>query len=83
MFKKIIPVFIALLLFSEASHAQSIREKINKQAKDPKREENAAKADVYIVDNKEISSKKNKNKNACKPGCTKARQMKKQLRNKH
>jgi hypothetical protein len=58
MYRRSIFVLLAVLLFSSYSNAQTIREKIDMHAKDPKTKENAAKADVYIVDKKLISSNK-------------------------
>jgi len=47
--------FLAMNLFSFSLSAQSKEQKIEKAMKDPKREENAAKADVYIQNKKVIS----------------------------
>jgi FlaG/FlaF family flagellin (archaellin) len=46
---KIIYILAAIIFSTTSAQAQTIREKINQQAKDPKTKENAAKADVYIV----------------------------------
>jgi hypothetical protein len=50
--------FTFLMLISAftflSSEAQSVQEKIDKQAKDPKTAENAAKADVYVSKNRAI-----------------------------
>ena len=49
-------LFIAGLLFiSMASFSQTIKENIEKQAKDPKTAENAAKADVLLINKKAIT----------------------------
>jgi hypothetical protein len=47
--------FLAMNLFSLSLLAQSAEKKIDKAIKDPKRDENAAKADVYIQNKKIIS----------------------------
>jgi NADPH-dependent 7-cyano-7-deazaguanine reductase QueF len=47
--------FLAMNLFSFSLSAQSKEQKIEKAMKDLKREENAAKADVYIQNKKVIS----------------------------
>jgi hypothetical protein len=47
--------FLAMNLFSFSLSAQSKEQKIEKAMKDPKREKNAAKADVYIQNKKVIS----------------------------
>jgi uncharacterized lipoprotein YajG len=52
MYQRILFILMGIFFFSGYSNAQTIREKINQHAKDPKTKENAAKADVYIVDQK-------------------------------
>lgn len=52
---KIISILIAIMYFSSSAQAQTIREKIIQQSKDPKTKENAAKADVYIVNKKAVT----------------------------
>ena len=47
--------FLAMNLFSLGLLAQTTQQKIDKAIKDPKREENAAKADIYIHDKKKIT----------------------------
>lgn len=47
--------FLAMNLISLSLFAQTKENKIEKAIKDPKREENAAKADVYIQNKKIIS----------------------------
>ena len=56
--KKKFCLFITTSMFiSMISFSQTIKENIEKQSKDPKTVENAAKADVYIVsDKKKISN---------------------------
>ena len=63
MSQRVILILLGVLYFSNYSNAQTIREKIDKQAKDPKTKENAAKADVYIVDQKVIADS---NATSCK-----------------
>ncbi|HVE61290.1 MAG TPA: hypothetical protein VNA26_05705 [Chitinophagaceae bacterium] len=46
--------FLVMNLFSFSLLGQSKEQKIEKAIKDPKREENAAKADVYIQDKHKI-----------------------------
>ncbi len=53
--KKIMGLLWGALLISGSLTAQTTRDKIDKAYKDPKRGENAAKADVLIFDNKKIS----------------------------
>ena len=53
--KKIMGLLWGALLISGSLAAQTTKDKIDKAIKDPKREENAAKADVLIFDNKKIS----------------------------
>jgi hypothetical protein len=55
MHQKFILIMSGILVFSSYSNAQTIGEKIDKHAKDPKTKENAAKADVYIVEQKVIA----------------------------
>ncbi len=58
MKKKLFLLGIVISLFSISTMAQSIRENLDKLAKDPKTMENAAKADVYIVNkDKNIANK--------------------------
>lgn len=45
----------AAVLITTASFSQEVHKKIEGQAKDPKTKENAAKADVLIIDKKKIS----------------------------
>jgi hypothetical protein len=54
-----------LCLFSFNSFSQTVKDKINKQSKDPVTKENAAKADVYIQKNiiSDPGSSNNKNEN--------------------
>ena len=56
MYQRLIFILLAVLFFTNYSHAQTVREKIEIRAKDPKTKENAAKADVYIVEKKVIYS---------------------------
>lgn len=58
MHQKFMLILLGFLAFSSYSNAQTIEEKIDKHAKDPKTKEKAAKADVYIVDQKVISDSK-------------------------
>jgi len=53
--KKVMGLICGALLISGSLSAQTTKDKIDKAIKDPKREENAAKADVLIFDNKKIS----------------------------
>jgi len=53
--KKIMGLIWGALLISGSLAAQTTKDKIDKAFKDPKREENAAKADVQIFNNKKIS----------------------------
>jgi len=45
----------AITLISTASVSQEVKRKIEAQAKNPKTKQNAAKADVLIIDKKQIS----------------------------
>ena len=45
----------AITLISTTSFSQEVKRKIEAQAKDPKTKQNAAKADVLIIDKKRIS----------------------------
>ena len=54
MYKRSITFLSAICLLSFSSFSQSIQQNIEKQARDPKTAENAAKADVYIQDKKII-----------------------------
>ena len=54
MYQRLIFILLAVLFFYSYSNAQTVREKIEMRAKDPKTKENAAKADVYIVEKKVI-----------------------------
>ncbi len=84
MIKKIISV-LSFTMLSMYSFSQTVTTNIEKAAKDPKMSDNAAKADVYVVDKKVISNgapseqattpviaEKKKKKNACKRRCNKA-----------
>jgi hypothetical protein len=53
--KKKVMLMGIISFLSLSSFAQTIRENIDKQEKDPKRIENAAKADVYLHDKTIIS----------------------------
>ncbi|HEY6437328.1 MAG TPA: hypothetical protein VIY47_12120 [Ignavibacteriaceae bacterium] len=53
--KKLMGILCTTILISSSLVAQTTKDKIDKAIKDPKREENAAKADVLIFDNKKIS----------------------------
>ena len=53
--KKIMGLLCGALIISGTLSAQTTKDKIDKAVKDPKREENAAKADVQIFNNKKIS----------------------------
>ena len=53
--KKIMGLIWSALLISGSLAAQTTKDKIDKAIKDPKREENAAKADVQIFNNKQIT----------------------------
>jgi hypothetical protein len=58
MKKKLFLLGIVISFFSISTMAQSIRVNLDKLAKDPKTMENAAKADVYIVNkDKKIANK--------------------------
>jgi hypothetical protein len=48
-------LFAIVVSMSTASFSQDVRKKIDEQAKDKKTAENAAKADVFVVDKKKIS----------------------------
>lgn len=48
MSKKIVTLLFLLTFISMTSFGQSVREQIDKAAKDPKTAENAAKADVWL-----------------------------------
>jgi len=52
MFKKISLLLGFSVCIMSASFAQTIKENLEKRAKDPATAENAAKADVYILRNK-------------------------------
>jgi hypothetical protein len=71
MHLKIISILVAIIFFSVSVQAQTIREKIDQQAKDPKTKENAAKADVYIVNKKAITDSVNERRKAKKNVSTK------------
>ena len=45
---------MAVMFISMISFSQTTKDKIEKLSKDPKTSENAAKADVYIINNKKI-----------------------------
>ncbi|HKH61040.1 MAG TPA: hypothetical protein VKA49_09425 [Flavitalea sp.] len=49
-------LMMAALTFSIMSFSQTIKGNIEKLAKDPKTSENAAKADVYILENRKVVS---------------------------
>lgn len=51
---KSILTLITCICLAKISGAQSIREKIDRQARNPKLKEAAARADVYIAGNKSI-----------------------------
>jgi hypothetical protein len=53
--KKTMTLIWGALLISGSLSAQTTKDKIDRAVKDPKREENAAKADVQIFNNKKIS----------------------------
>jgi len=53
--KKIMGLLWGAILITGSLSAQTTKDKIDKAIKDPKREENAAKADALIFDNKKIS----------------------------
>jgi hypothetical protein len=56
MIKKFCLVTTASMFIAMTSFSQTIKENIEKQSKDPKTIDNAAKADVYVVgDKKKIS----------------------------
>ena len=52
--KKYITLLFSMALITGASHAQTTEQRIDKQARDKKRAENAAKADVIIMNKKKI-----------------------------
>ena len=56
MMKKCSLILTASMFISMISFSQTIKENIEKHSKDPKTEENAVKADVYIVGNKKTIS---------------------------
>ena len=77
MKNKPITLLSALILLSVTSFSQTVKENIDKQMKDPKTAENAAKADVYIQKKNDsiamqktnqpvLSGKKNKKKKHCR-----------------
>ena len=79
MKNRAITLLSALTLLSVTSFSQTVKENIDKQMKDPKTAENAAKADVYIQKknansismqktNQPVSGKKNKRKKHCSKG---------------
>ena len=53
--KKYFTLLTAITFVSLAANAQSVEKKIEEQAKDKKRVENAAKADVYIINKRNIT----------------------------
>ncbi len=55
MFKKIF-ILLSFSSVSLYSFSQTVSENIEKAAKDPKKKESAAKADVYVADKKIISN---------------------------
>ncbi len=78
MKNKAITLLSALSLLSVTSFSQTVKENIDKQMKDPKTAENAAKADVYIqkknadsilrqqANQPVLSGKKSKKKKHCR-----------------
>ncbi|MBA2562681.1 MAG: hypothetical protein H0V14_07145 [Chitinophagaceae bacterium] len=78
MKNKAITLLSALTLLSVTSFSQTVKENIDKQMKDPKTAENAAKADVYIqkknadsilmqkTNQPVLSEKKNKKRKHCR-----------------
>ncbi len=70
--------FLAMNLISLSLFAQTKENKIEKAIKDPKREENAAKADVYIQNKKVISD--STQQNGIKPEAVTKRKKKKACR---
>ncbi len=77
MKNKAITLLSAFTLLSFTSFSQTVKENIDKQMKDPKTAENAAKADVYIQKKNDsismqktkqpvLSGKKNKKKKHCR-----------------
>lgn len=52
--KKSFTLLIAITFVSLAANAQSVEKKIEEQARNKKRVENAAKADVFIINKKNI-----------------------------
>ena len=52
--KKTFAFILATCIISLTSFAQNAKDKIERQARDPKTSENAAKADQYVVDKKKI-----------------------------
>lgn len=71
--------FLAMNLISFSLFAQTKESKIDKAIKDPKREENAAKADVYIQ-NKKIISDSTQLQNGMKPEAVTKKKKKKSCR---
>ena len=53
--KKSFALITGLIFIATASFSQTIKENIQKQAKDPKTAENAAKADVIIINKKTVT----------------------------
>jgi len=79
MKNRVIILMFAITLSGTTSFSQTLKERIDKQIKDPKTAENSAKADVYIQkkklidsvvnkgnDQQLLSKKKNKRKKHCK-----------------
>jgi len=48
MKKKVVTLIFAVTLITTSLFSQTVKQKIDKQIKDPKTAENSAKADVYI-----------------------------------
>ena len=72
-----IGILIAIMSFSVLSVlAQKVPGRIEQAAKDPKRAENAAKADVYILDKRRISDKEVQNTQAATAPSRKKKQKK-------
>jgi hypothetical protein len=49
MQRKIINTALAIFIMAFSANAQSIEKNLDKLAKDPKQQKNAAKADVYVL----------------------------------
>ncbi len=80
MQKKAVTLIFIITLLTTNLFSQTVKENIDKQIKDPKTAENAAKADVYVQkkiisdsvtiqrNDQSLVSKKNKRKKHCKKG---------------